>query len=414
MGMEYEKIHACPNDCILYRNEYQGLKNCPTCGQSRFKVKDGDVREYDGQLRHPADSLQWKKVDDLYPDFGNEARNFRLGLATDGMNPYGNLSSNHSSWPVLLIIYNLSPSICMKRKYIMLSMMISGPRQLGNDIDVYLSPLIEDLRMLWEEGVDVLDAYSNENFKMRAIKVIDPKKLDELENEAVVILCQLEMYFPPSFFDIMVHLIVHLVREIRLCGPVYLRWMYPVERYMKILKGYMKNQNRPEASIVEKYIAEEAIEFCSDYMSEANAIGIPKSRHGGRCGVPSEIKRTLISSLSIFFFFFVAASFTLDLLLCRCFVFGTGAGTGAIRVFGCDFVIAAILFTVILSVEADLRNIKKNYDMWKATGGDYSVESAESIRPLCTLIDVGLVKTTTENRVFGALKGALDGGLDGV
>jgi hypothetical protein len=114
-------------------------------------------------------------------------------------------------------------------------------------------------------------------------KVIDPKILDDLENEAAIILCQLEMYFPPSFFDIMVHLIVHLVREIRLCGPVYLRWMYPVERYMKILKGYVKNQHRPEASIVERYIAEEAIEFCSNYMSEANAIGIPKSRHGGRC-----------------------------------------------------------------------------------------------------------------------------------
>ncbi|GAU47406.1 hypothetical protein TSUD_403870 [Trifolium subterraneum] len=47
--------------------------------------------------------------------------------------------------------------------------------------------------------------------------------------------------------------------------------------------------------------------------------------------------------------------------------------------------------------------------MWKATEEDYSVEPAESIRPLCTLIDVGLVKTTTENRIFGALKGALDG-----
>jgi len=60
-------------------------------------------------------------------------------------------------------------------------------------------------------------------------KVIDPTRLDELENEAIIILCQLEMYFPPSFFDIMVHLIVHLVREIRLCGPVFLRWMYPIE-----------------------------------------------------------------------------------------------------------------------------------------------------------------------------------------
>ena len=59
--------------------------------------------------------------------------------------------------------------------------------------------------------------------------VIDPVKLDELENEAAIILCQLEMYFPPAFFDSMVHLIVHLVREIKFCGPVYLWWMYLVE-----------------------------------------------------------------------------------------------------------------------------------------------------------------------------------------
>ena len=64
------------------------------------------------------------------------------------------------------------------------------------------------------------------------------------------------MYFPPGFFDIMVHLIVHLVREIKCCGPVFLRWMYLVERYMKILKGYTKNLHRPKASIVERYIAE--------------------------------------------------------------------------------------------------------------------------------------------------------------
>jgi len=76
------------------------------------------------------------------------------------------------------------------------------------------------------------------------------------------------MSFPLSFFDIMVHLIVHLVKEIRLCGPVYLRWMYPVERYIKILKGYVKNQYHPEASIIERYITEEVIEFCSEYMSK--------------------------------------------------------------------------------------------------------------------------------------------------
>jgi len=53
-------------------------------------------------------------------------------------------------------------------------------------------------------------------------KVIDPQNLEELQQEVVIVLCQLEMLFLPSFFDIMVHLNVHLVREIRLWGPVYL------------------------------------------------------------------------------------------------------------------------------------------------------------------------------------------------
>jgi len=83
-------------------------------------------------LHHVADSPQWKKIDTLYPQFGSDPRNLRLGLATDGMNPYGNLSSKHSSWSVLLIIYNLPYWLVMKRKYIMLSMMISGPKQPVN------------------------------------------------------------------------------------------------------------------------------------------------------------------------------------------------------------------------------------------------------------------------------------------
>ncbi|CAJ1950149.1 unnamed protein product [Sphenostylis stenocarpa] len=48
----------------------------------------------------------------------------------------------------------------------------------------------------------------------------------------------------------------------------------------------------------------------------------------------------------------------------------------------------------------------------EATGEDYSVEPAETRRPFRALLDVGLIRTTTGNRVFGALKGALDGGLD--
>ena len=51
----------------------------------------------------------------------------------------------------------------------MLSMMISGPKQLGNDIDTYLSPLIDELKVLWADGVYVFDDYRKETFKLRAM-----------------------------------------------------------------------------------------------------------------------------------------------------------------------------------------------------------------------------------------------------
>ena len=38
-----------------------------------------------------------------------------------------------------------------------------------NDIDVYLSPLIEDLNFLWDQGVEVFDAYEKVNFNLRAL-----------------------------------------------------------------------------------------------------------------------------------------------------------------------------------------------------------------------------------------------------
>ena len=113
----------------------------------------------DGKLRHPSDGKQWKRFDAKFPkDFGDEARNVRFALSTDGMNPFGDLSSSHSTWPVILTIYNLPPYLCQKRKYLLLTMIIFGPRQPGNDIDVFLEPLMEDMKILWEKGVNMMDA----------------------------------------------------------------------------------------------------------------------------------------------------------------------------------------------------------------------------------------------------------------
>ncbi|XP_071707891.1 uncharacterized protein [Rutidosis leptorrhynchoides] len=120
-------------------------------------------------------------------------------------------------------------------------------------------------------------------FNMIHSKVIDPDVLDEYQRDIILTLCELEMYFPPSFFDVMVHLVSHIVGEIKACGPVFfLRYMYPFERYMCILKGYVRNLNRPEGSIVEGYASEEVIEFCTNYMDGFKSFRIPQSRHEGR------------------------------------------------------------------------------------------------------------------------------------
>ncbi|XP_075473639.1 uncharacterized protein LOC142504741 [Primulina tabacum] len=89
----------------------------------------------------------------------------------------------------------------------------------------------------------------------------------------------LERYFPPAFFTISVHLTIHLAREARLCGPVQFRWMYPFERFMKMLKGYVKNRARPEGCIAECYLAKERMWFCSDYIKKDGIIGLRSNRN---------------------------------------------------------------------------------------------------------------------------------------
>ena len=69
-----------------------------------------------------------------------------------------------------------------------------------------------------------------------------------------------------------------MVRELKFCEPVYLHWMYLFKRYMKTLKEYVRNRNHPEACIMESYIAEEAVKFCSEYVEGAETIGILKPR----------------------------------------------------------------------------------------------------------------------------------------
>ena len=72
-------------------------------------------------------------------------------------------------------------------------------------------------------------------------KVLDEQTWDDLEKNMCEMMCLLEAYFSPTFFDISVYHIVHLVKEIRYVGPMFLHHMYPYKRFMSTLNRYAKS-----------------------------------------------------------------------------------------------------------------------------------------------------------------------------
>jgi hypothetical protein len=113
-------------------------------------------------------------------------------------------------------------------------------------------------------------------------KVIDVSELDGLRKELRVTTCQLEMCFPPSFFDTMEHYMIHLADRIFVLGPSYMHYMYLYERCMIVIKGYVRNRAHPEGSMIEGYTTEEINECYTNYIKDGKPIGVPISQHHGR------------------------------------------------------------------------------------------------------------------------------------
>ena len=72
--------------------------------------------------------------------------------------------------------------------------------------------------------------------------------------EIVDIFCMFKKEMPTSFMDLQVHLLIHLVDEVELAGVVYFHWMFFLDRYMKKLKGFFFQTEKPEGSIAKGYI----------------------------------------------------------------------------------------------------------------------------------------------------------------
>jgi hypothetical protein len=159
IGMDYQAIDACPNDHIIYYGQYALENECPQCKISRFRTDKASKKvshkvlryipiiprfqqlfrcqsisqfmdfhaknkSQEDVLRILVDGFALKYIKEKWPIFKEEHRNVRISLATDGVNPFGELRSMYSVWHVFVINNNLPPWMSIKREHTMLAMIV--------------------------------------------------------------------------------------------------------------------------------------------------------------------------------------------------------------------------------------------------------------------------------------------------
>jgi hypothetical protein len=127
-------------------------------------------------------------------------------------------------------------------------------------------------------------------------KMINKDELKDLQVFIGETVAQLEMCFPPGFFNITEHLMIHMVDQIRELGPLYLHEIRTYERFISILNWYELNRAYLEGSMIEGYSTEEIIECCLGYLMDKVGIGLPVPRFFGRLeGVDTVGRKTFIN-----------------------------------------------------------------------------------------------------------------------
>jgi hypothetical protein len=116
-------------------------------------------------MSHPAEAEARHSLDHFDPEFARDLRSVHLGLSTDGFHPYNSDSTAHSCWLVFVMPYNLPPNKCLKEGFIFLSLMILSPKELRKQMNIYLCPLMEELKELWQ-GVDAYDSHLKCRFNL--------------------------------------------------------------------------------------------------------------------------------------------------------------------------------------------------------------------------------------------------------
>ena len=114
-------------------------------------------------------------------------------------------------------------------------------------------PLYELLLLVYEKSQVLIVIHGN-TCRWVSSKEIHQDELNYWKRNVSLLMCDIQMCFPPRFFNSQEHYLVHLVEKIEQCGPIHIRTMWLVERYMKVLKQFVRKKARLEGSIVEGYM----------------------------------------------------------------------------------------------------------------------------------------------------------------
>ena len=122
--------------------------------------------------------------------------------------------------------------------------------------------LIEDIRATIYKISSLVRWISSKEIRKDSI---DAARLNSIEA-----VCMVEKYFPTSILTIQMHLLVHMVDEVAVAGTVHSRWMFFLERFMKILKGFARQRARPEGSMAEGWLVQESLVLITEFLGSSD------------------------------------------------------------------------------------------------------------------------------------------------
>jgi hypothetical protein len=184
-------------------------------------------------------------------EFCNWSKKHLIGLALNGVNPFGDLNSYHFTWPIVLLNYKLSFWLAIKHYFMMLALIIHGKEHVTpRNIHVYLEPIIEKLQIMWN-GVKAYDSLKG-NTQLEGYVYAEYTRLSNLWIVCKVCYqrsCGMPILWPnyrSSFFK--------EIEKMIYCGSWhYLPRTHPYRQAQIFFNGEIKNKVAPMWATTSKY-----------------------------------------------------------------------------------------------------------------------------------------------------------------